>query len=126
MQVDDCAKISRAVSAILEVEDPIAGAYELEVSSPGLDRPLTRLADFERFAGQEAKLESNLPIEGRRRWRGRLLGVAGETIRLAVEDGEFEVPFRDLARAKLVLNGEMIADDGKAGTSSSKVKRGFD
>ena len=109
MTVDDCARISRAVEGLLEVEDPIAGSYELEVSSPGLDRPLTRLADFVRFAGHEAKLETLLPLEGRRRWRGRLLGVAGESVRLGLDEGEVELPFRDLAKAKLVLTDDLLA-----------------
>jgi len=109
MLVEDCARLSRAVSAVLEVEDPIAGAYELEVSSPGLDRPLTRLADFARFAGHVAKVETSLPVDGRRRWRGRLLGVTGENVRLALEEGEIEVPFRLLAKAKLVLTDDLLA-----------------
>ncbi len=109
MRVEDCAQLSRAVAAVLEVEDPIAGAYELEVSSPGLDRPLTRLSDFDRFAGFEAKLETDRPIDGRRRWRGRLLGIAGESVRLESEDGEVEVPFHDLVKAKLVLNDELLS-----------------
>jgi ribosome maturation factor RimP len=109
MRVEDCVQISRAIEAILEVEDPIAGSYELEVSSPGLDRPLTRLADFARFAGHEAKLEAQLPIDGRRRWRGKLLGVKGEAVLLVAEDGEVAVPFRDLAKAKLVLTDELLA-----------------
>jgi len=110
MIVDDCARLSRAVSAILDVEDPIAGAYELEVSSPGIDRPLTRLADFERFAGFDAKLESMAAdAGGRRRWAGRLLGLDGETVRLATEDGEVAVPFASLTKAKLVLTDELIA-----------------
>src|SRR6056297_3500273 len=75
MNVDDCAEVSRAVSAVLDVEDPVPGEYVLEVSSPGIDRPLTRLADFERFAGFEAKVETEAPIEGRKRFRGRLEGV---------------------------------------------------
>jgi ribosome maturation factor RimP len=109
MKVEDCVRLSRAIEAVLEVEDPIAGAYELEVSSPGLDRPLTRLNDFTRFAGHEAKLETQLPIGGRRRWRGRLLGVVGDTVRFEAEDGEVEVRFRDLAKAKLVLTDELLA-----------------
>lgn len=109
MTLDDCVQVSRLVEAILEVEDPIAGSYELEVSSPGLDRPLTRLADFARFAGHEAKLETLLPVEGRRRWRGRLLGVAGESVRLGLDEGEVELPFRDLAKAKLVVTDELLA-----------------
>jgi len=110
MIVDDCARLSRAVSAILDVEDPIAGAYELEVSSPGIDRPLTRLADFARFAGFDAKLESmRADTKGRRRWTGRLLGLDGEIVRLSTEDGEVAVPFTSLIKAKLVLTDELIA-----------------
>lgn len=109
LTVDDCAEVSRAVSAILDVEDPIAGAYMLEVSSPGLDRPLTRLCDFERFAGFEARLETRMPIEGRRRFSGRLLGVDGRRVRVMAEDAEFELDFADLAKAKLVLTDELIA-----------------
>jgi ribosome maturation factor RimP len=110
MIVDDCASLSRAVSAILDVEDPIAGSYELEVSSPGIDRPLTRLADFERFAGFEAKVESSVAdADGRRRWVGRLLGLDGETVRLATEDGDVAVPFANLTKAKLVLTDALIA-----------------
>src|SRR3546814_4663846 len=77
MSVEDCTQVSRAAAAILDVEDPIDSAYILEVSSPGIDRPLTRLADFDRFAGFEARVETALPIDGRRRFRGRLLGTRG-------------------------------------------------
>src|SRR3546814_4228364 len=75
MTVEDCAAISRAVSALLDVEDPIRGAYVLEVSSPGIDRPLTRARDYERFAGYEAKVELRRTMDGRRRYRGRLMGL---------------------------------------------------
>jgi ribosome maturation factor RimP len=110
MNVDDCARLSRAVSAILDVEDPIAGPYELEVGSPGIDRPLTRLADFDRFAGSTAKLESvATAADGRRRWIGRLLGLDGDRVRLATDDGEVAIPFADVAKAKLVLTDELIA-----------------
>ncbi len=109
MTVDDCADISRAVAAILDVEDPISGAYELEVSSPGLDRPLTRLADFDRFAGFEAKVETSMPRDGRRRFSGRLLGVEGEAVKLTVDGEEVVLPFEDIAKAKLVLTDELIA-----------------
>jgi len=110
MIVDDCARLSRAVSAILDVEDPIAGSYELEVSSPGIDRPLTRPADFDRFAGFEARLETAVAAaDGRRRWTGRLLGLDGKSVRLATADGEIAVPLADLAKAKLLLTDELIA-----------------
>src|SRR5262249_21777314 len=83
MTVDDCAEISRTVSALLDVEDPIRSAYVLEVSSPGIDRPLVRLSDFQRFTGQDAHLETRDVRDGRRRFTGRLIGVTGSTVRLA-------------------------------------------
>jgi ribosome maturation factor RimP len=113
IQVDDCAAVSRAISAVLDVEDPIAGTYTLEVSSPGIDRPLVRLGDFQRFVGFEARVETARPIDGRRRFRGRLLGVAGESVRMAVEGAEVALPYDDIQRAKLVLTDELIAATGK-------------
>ncbi len=111
MMVDDCATLSRAVSAVLDVDDPIGSAYTLEVSSPGIDRPLVRLADFDRFAGLEARIELARPIDGRRRFRGRLLGTRGQAVRLAVDglEQEIEVPHADIQRAKLVLTDELLA-----------------
>ena len=109
MTVDDCEGISRTVSALLDVEDPIAGAYSLEVSSPGIDRPLTRLRDFERYAGFEARIETRGLIDGRRRFKGILKGVAGGTVRLEVEGGLAEVPFDGILRAKLVLTDALMA-----------------
>jgi ribosome maturation factor RimP len=97
MSVEDCADISRQVSALLDVEDPIPGAYVLEVSSPGIDRPLVRAKDFERFAGFEVKLETALPIEGRKKFRGKLLGLDGETVRVKDEKGEVGLPFSAIA-----------------------------
>jgi len=107
--VDDCARVSRAISAILDVEDPIKSAYTLEVSSPGIDRPLVRIGDFERFRGFQAKIETNRPIDGRRRFKGRLLGVEGDHVRIAVEGGEVTLPHPDIQRAKLVLTDDLIA-----------------
>jgi ribosome maturation factor RimP len=112
MTVDDCATLSRAVSAILDVEDPIAGAYTLEVSSPGIDRPLVRLADFERFAGLDARVELGRLIDGRRRFQGRLAGTDGSTVRLAVDGATIGIPFADIVRAKLVLTDELLAAAG--------------
>lgn len=110
MGVEDCVGISRSVSALLDVEDPISGAYTLEVSSPGVDRPLTRAKDFVQWAGFEAKLESAQPIEGRKRFRGRLVGLdeTGESVRLVVETGEVAIPLADVRGAKLVLTDELI------------------
>lgn len=110
MTVDDCADISRALSAILDVEDPISGAYTLEVSSPGIDRPLTRPQDYERYAGFEAKIETSRPLDGRKRFRGRVLGLDDDgAVRLAVETGEVAIPLAEIKNAKLVLTDELIA-----------------
>jgi ribosome maturation factor RimP len=109
MTVEDCAEISRAVSALLDVEDPIPSAYHLEVTSPGLDRPLTRPADFERFAGFEARIETQLPVDGRRRFRGRLLGLAGAEVRLELPEGEQRLALDGIRKAKLVLTDDLLA-----------------
>jgi ribosome maturation factor RimP len=110
--LDDCVEISHSVSALLDVADPIASAYMLEVSSPGIDRPLVRLEDYDRFTGFEAKIELSRPIEGRRRFRGRLLGTAGGNVRLATERGETELPLDTVARARLVITDDLIAAAG--------------
>ena len=109
MTVDDCAAISRAVSAILDVEDPIAAAYDLEVSSPGIDRPLVRPADFERFAGFEAKVETVRPIDGRKRFRGRLLGLDGDMVLIMIDDGPKQLPYPEIQMAKLIMTDELLA-----------------
>jgi len=109
MTVEGCAEISRAVSAILDVDDPISGAYTLEVSSPGLDRPLVKLKDFERFAGYEVKVEMARPQNGQRRFRGQLLGVAENDVRLLVGDEEKRLPFADIMRSKLVMSDELLS-----------------
>ena len=108
INVDDCADISRAVSAILDVEDPIEQAYSLEVSSPGIDRPLTRLRDFERFEGHEAKIELAELIDGRRRFRGILSGIEGEEVRIETDTGLYGIPFAVIGAAKLVLTDALI------------------
>lgn len=118
--IDDCTEASRTISALLDVDDPISGAYELEVSSPGIDRPLTRPKDFERFAGFEARIEVKVPVDGRRRFRGRLLGIAGDAVRLAgadATDTEISLPLAGIARAKLVLNDELLAAAQRAQTN---------
>ena len=114
IEVDECAEISNAVSAILDVEDPILDAYTLEVSSPGIDRPLTRLKDFETFEGYEAKLETTELIDGRRRFKGELAGVEGEDVLINIEDhGEtvtIGLQFDWLSDAKLVLTDDLITE----------------
>jgi ribosome maturation factor RimP len=109
MTVEDCADISRTVSALLDVADPIATAYTLEVSSPGIDRPLVRREDFARFAGFEAKVELTSPVDGRRRFRGKLLGVEGDEVRLLVDAAPVALPLATVVRAKLVLTDELLA-----------------
>ncbi len=107
--VDDAAKISRALSAVFDVEDPIKGAYRLEVSSPGIDRFLTRLEDFTKYAGLEAKLESDVPAEnGQRKFRGILGGLDGEMVKITTDQGEALIAFSSLTKAKLVLTDELI------------------
>jgi ribosome maturation factor RimP len=109
MTVEDCAIISRALSALFDVEDTIEGAYTLEVSSPGLDRPLTRAGDYARFAGYEARVELHEPIAGRRRFRGRILGLFGDLVRIEMEGQTYDLPFDEIQRAKLVMTGELLA-----------------
>ena len=94
MSVDDCARLSRALSPVFDLEDPIPGEFDLEVSSPGIDRPLMRIEDFERFIGHEAKLETAAMIDGRRRFKGVIAGVEGDVIVLATDQGESAAAFR--------------------------------
>ena len=114
IEVDECGEISNAVSAVLDVEDPITDQYILEVSSPGIDRPLTRLKDFEAFEGYEAKLETVENIDGRRRFKGVLAGVEDNDVLINVTEGTIGLPFDWLADAKLVLTDELIRDMLKA------------
>lgn len=108
--VEDCARISNAVSAVLDVEDPIEDAYTLEVSSPGIDRPLTRLKDFEVWEGYEARLETVEMIDGRRRFRGVLAGVEGDEVLVNIDAGTVGLRFDWLADARLVLTDELVAE----------------
>jgi ribosome maturation factor RimP len=119
MTVDDCAQISRSVSALLDVADPIAGAYMLEVSSPGLDRPLVRPEDYDRFAGFETRIELAAPQDGRKRFKGRLLGRDGAEVRLVTEGGEVRLPLAAIARAKLILTDDLLAQAGQEAAAST-------
>ena len=117
MTVEDCSAISHTVSLLLDAEDPIAGKYALEVSSPGIDRPLTRPKDFERFAGFEVRLETREPVNGRRRFRGRIKGLNDGIVAVATDDGEAEVPLDAVVKAQLVLTDDLIA-----ATATGQVK----
>ena len=129
MKVEDCEIVSRALSPVLDVSDPIDRAYRLEVSSPGMDRPLVRRSDFERFAGHELKVEMAVAINGRRRFRGLLLGVEGETARIRRsdaapgEDGEVILPIEDMSEAKLVLTDALIAESLRRGKAAEREAR---
>jgi ribosome maturation factor RimP len=108
--VDECARISTAVSAVLDVEDPIEDNYVLEVSSPGIDRPLTRLKDFDLWEGHEARVETTELIDGRRRFKGILAGTEGDEVLITIEEGTIGLQFEWLSDAKLVLTDELIAE----------------
>ena len=129
MKVEDCEIVSRALSPVLDVSDPIDRAYRLEVSSPGMDRPLVRRSDFERFAGHELKVEMAVAINGRRRFRGLLLGVEGETARIRRsdaapgEDSEVVLPIEDMSEAKLVLTDALIAESLRRGKAAEREAR---
>ena len=116
MSVDDCAGISRTISAVLDVEDPISGEYTLEVSSPGIYRPLTRVKDFRRYAGFEASVDMAEPIDGRKRFSGLLIGVDdADRVLVETEPGvRCALPFEGIARAKLVLTDALVAASAPA------------
>lgn len=134
MTIEDCEAVSREISTLLDVHDPIAGAYRLEVSSPGIDRPLVRPSDFEDWAGHEAKIELSQPIDGRKRFRGRLEGFEGGEVRIEVDLGEagrqvIGLPVGLIGEAKLVLTDDLIREalcrakksdaNGSAGAATS-------
>ena len=100
--LDDCEKVSHQVSGVLDVEDPIPGQYSLEVSSPGLDRPLFKAAHYERFAGHEVKLQSNAPVDGRRRFKGILQGIRDNEVVIEVDGKEVRLPLESIEKARLV------------------------
>nr|WP_108663485.1 ribosome maturation factor RimP [Acuticoccus kandeliae] len=124
LTVDDCEAISHAISPALDVDDPIGKAYHLEVSSPGIDRPLVRRADFERWSGFEAKLETAVPIDGRRRFRGIIIGVDGDTVGIRLHDLGSEtvwLPLGEVSDARLVLTDALIEQSLKAGKRSQAL-----
>jgi ribosome maturation factor RimP len=126
MTIEDCELVSRALSPVLDVADPIERAYRLEISSPGLDRPLVRRSDFERYAGNVVKIEMAVAIEGRRRFRGTLIGVDGDKARVhrtdaaPGEDPDVLLPIEEMAEAKLVLTNELVAQSLKRGKEAER------
>jgi len=116
MVIEDCEAASRALSPVLDVADPIEGSYQLEISSPGIDRPLVRRSDFDRYAGHIAQIEMQAPIDGRRRFRGELIGTAGDSVRMrcgepdAAERPEVLLPIEDMTEAKLILTDALISE----------------
>lgn len=128
MSVEDCEAVSRAVSPVLDVDDPMDRAYHLEVSSPGIDRPLVRAGDFESWTGHLLKLETGRLVGGRKRFRGRVTAVDGEGIRLerdgaaAGEDASVAIPFEAIAEARLILTDELIRDSLKADKAARRAR----
>ena len=129
MTIEDCEAASRALSPVLDVADPVDRAYRLELSSPGLDRPLVRRSDFERHAGNEVKIEMAVAIDGRKRFRGQLLGVEGGTARIRRDDAaaagpaDVLLPIEDMAEARLVLTDALIAASLKRGKQAEREQR---
>jgi len=129
MTVEDCETISRALSPVFDVNEPMDGAYRLEISSPGIDRPLVRKSDFERFTGHLLKIEMEVPVGGRKRFRGVLSGVEGEAARLALDDAaegqaaEVLLPIRDMGEAKLVLTDDLVTQALRAEKAAKRELR---
>jgi ribosome maturation factor RimP len=129
MTIEDCETVSRGLSPVLDVADPVDRAYRLEISSPGIDRPLVRRSDFDRYAGHLAKIEMEVPINGRKRFRGVLVGTEGETARLRCDDvpGDVEavaLPITDMAEARLVLTDALVTESLKRGKAGEREARG--
>jgi ribosome maturation factor RimP len=126
MAIEDCEAASRALSPVFDVEDPIDGEYRLEISSPGIDRPLVRRSDFERYAGHEAKIEMTFAQDGRKRFRGILTGVTGEAAKLRRKDAaegepvDVALAIADMAEARLVLTDELIRESLRRGKSQAR------
>jgi ribosome maturation factor RimP len=126
MQIEDCEAISRALSPVLDIADPIDRAYRLEISSPGIDRPLVRRSDFERFGGHLAKIEMAVAHQGRKRFRGILAGVEGDAVRIRRDDApageaaDVLLTMEDIADARLVLTDELIAESMRRGKAAER------
>ncbi|MCB2077576.1 MAG: ribosome maturation factor RimP [Novosphingobium sp.] len=142
MSIEDCEAVSRAISPVLDIEDPIAAPYNLEISSPGIDRPLVRLSDFTTWIGHKAKIETRALVDGRKRFKGRIAGVDEKKVTLtredagADEDNEYVVPLAEIADARLVLDDALIREAlrrdkalrqaNKAGTETDDTEHQMD
>ncbi len=133
LTIEDCETVSRTISPVLDVEDPVAGAYSLEVSSPGIDRPLVRPADFEDWSGHEVKIELARPLAGRKRYRGRLEGYVDDEVRLFLPPAEspgeellIGLPFSEIASAKLIMTDALLALAQDRSKNSRLAKNGED
>lgn len=130
MLIEDCEAVSRALSPVFDLADPIESAYRLEVSSPGIDRPLVRRSDFERYAGHLIKIEMATPVAGRKRFRGTLMGAEGDAARLRCDeaavgtDADVLLPIDDMADAKLVLTDQLIAESLRRGKAAERARAG--
>lgn len=130
MGVDDCEIVSRAVSPVLDLEDPVPGAYNLEISSPGIDRPLVRVSDFSRWAGHEARVEMMLPVNGRRKFRGILRGVEGDSVLIELPDAPTDdaangpvvavLPVRDISESRLILTDALVREALRAAKAAGQ------
>ena len=129
MAVEDCEAVSRALSPVFDVADPIERAYRLEISSPGIDRPLVRKSDFDRYVGHLVKIETEIPINGRKRFRGLLVGTEGEAARIRGEeaeagaDAEILLPIEEISEAKLVLTDELVTEALRRGKAAERAAR---
>ena len=129
MVVEDCEIVSRALSPVLDLADPIASAYRLEISSPGIDRPLVRKSDFDRYAGHLVKIEMEIPVDGRKRFRGMLAGTEGEAARIrrddvkADEEADVLLPIGEMSEAKLVLTDELVSEALRRGKAQLRATR---
>jgi len=111
LNIDDCSAISRAISAILDVEDPIKDGYSLEVSSPGIDRPLVKLADFKEYSGKLVKISTKYPVEGRKRFKGLLTGIKeGKDVQIKVDEQDFSIDPDNIVSANLIITDELIKE----------------
>jgi len=108
LTVDDCSVISKEISVIIDINDPIGENYLLEVSSPGIDRPLLRFKDFEKYAGFHARVDMNTALEGRKKFKGKLTGIEGDNIRIKVKEETYLLPFSKIEKAKLTLTQELL------------------